>query len=157
MSQNKHYLLASDAGYGFIGKLEDFYAKNRAGKSTLSLPNGSKPLQPRLVTNKETDLIATVTNTGHLLITPLKEIPELAKGKGNKIINIPSARVATREEFLVDIVILQEKQTLVVMSGSKKVQLKPSDWKHFAGERGRRGLKLPRGLQKADKLSVVNS
>lgn len=151
------YLLASDAGYGFIGKLEDFYAKNRAGKSTLSLPNGSKPLQPRLVTNKETDLIATVTNTGHLLITPLKEIPELAKGKGNKIINIPSARVATREEFLVDIVILQEKQTLVVMSGSKKVQLKPSDWKHFAGERGRRGLKLPRGLQKADKLSVVNS
>ncbi|SRR5579883_739040 len=150
----QNYLIASDAGYGFTTKLENLYAKNRAGKSTLSLPNSSKPLHPRLVTNKETDFVAAVTNTGHLLITPLKDIPDLAKGKGNKIINIPGARVQSREEFVADIAVLPENASLLVFSGSKKIQLKPADWGHFIGERGRRGLKLPRGMQKADKLAV---
>lgn len=150
------YLLASDAGYGYITKLENMYAKNRAGKGMLSLPNGSKPLLPKLITTKENSLIASVTNTGHLLVFPLKDLPELAKGKGNKILSIPSARVTAREEFLVDIAILQPKQNLIVKAGTKKLTLKPSDWKHFIGERGRRGLKLPRGFQKTDKLLTEN-
>lgn len=154
---DQRYLVASDAGYGFVGKLEDFITKNRTGKATLSLPKGAKPLVPQLITDLENNLIATVTNTGHLLVTPLKELPELAKGKGNKIINIPSSRVQSREEFLVDIAILSANQNLIVQAGNKKWVLKPSDWKHFLGERGRRGLKLPKGMQKADKLKVENS
>jgi topoisomerase-4 subunit A len=150
------YLLASDAGYGYITKLENMYAKNRAGKGMLSLPNGSKPLLPKLIIEQEKALIAAVTNTGHLLVFPLKDLPELAKGKGNKILSIPGAKVAAREEFLVDIAIFQPKQHLVVKAGTKKLVLKPSDWKHFTGERGRRGLKLPRGFQKTDKLLVEN-
>lgn len=152
---DQKYLLASDAGYGFIAKLEDLYAKNRAGKATLSLPNGSKPLTPRLVTNPETALIAAVTNTGHLLVTTFKDIPELAKGKGNKIVNIPGARVLSREEFLADIAVLQENQILVVKTGNKQLKLKPADWKHYLGERGRRGNKLPRAFQKVDALDVI--
>lgn len=149
------YLLASDAGYGFITKLENLFAKNRAGKATISLPNGSKPLQPKLITDKENELIATVTNTGHLLIFSLKDLPEMAKGKGNKMLSIPGAKVATREEFLVDMAVLNPNQELIAMSGNKKLTLKPKDWQHFVAERGRRGLKLPRGFQKVDKL-VVN-
>lgn len=148
------YLVSSDAGYGFIGKAEDFYAKNRAGKATLSLPKGAKPIAPKLISHKETDLIAAVTNTGHLLICSLQDIPELAKGKGNKIINIPSSKVATREEFVVDIAILPANYHLIVYAGNKKLQLKPNDWKHYVSERGRRGNKLPRGFQKADALGV---
>ncbi|MHB1949618.1 MAG: DNA topoisomerase IV subunit A [Gammaproteobacteria bacterium] len=148
------YLLASDAGYGFTTKLENLYAKNRAGKATLSLPSGSKPLSPKLVGNKETDFIAAVSNTGLLLIFPLKDLPELSKGKGNKMLSIPGARVTTREEFLVDIALLQPEQSLVVKLGNKKLVLKPKDWQHYVGERGRRGNKLPRGFQKVDKLAV---
>lgn len=152
---DQKYLLASDAGYGFIAKLEDLYAKNRAGKSTLSLPNGSKPLTPRLITNSETDLIAAVTNTGHLLVTTFQDIPELAKGKGNKIVNIPGARVLSREEFIADVVVLRPDDMLIVKSGNKQLKLKPSDWKHYMGERGRRGNKLPRAFQKVDSLSII--
>lgn len=148
------YLLASDAGYGFTTKLENLYAKNRAGKATINLPNGSKTLSPRLVMDKEIDLIAAATNTGHLLIFPLKDLPELTKGKGNKILGIPSAKVLSREEFLVDIILLQPNQALIIISGNKKLVLKPTDWKHYLGERGRRGNKLPRGFQKIDKLNV---
>lgn len=147
------YLLASDAGYGFTVKLEDLFAKNRAGKLSLSLPKGSKALTPKMITNKETDFIAAATNTGHLLIFALKELPDLAKGKGNKILSIPGSRVLNREEFVTDIAVLQENQFLIIYSGSKKLKLKPSDWKHYIGERGRRGLKLPRSFQKLDKIS----
>ncbi|HEX2549476.1 MAG TPA: DNA topoisomerase IV subunit A, partial [Gammaproteobacteria bacterium] len=151
----QNYLLASDAGYGFIVQLGELQGKNRAGKSALNVPNGGKALTPRLIKNKDTDLIATATNTGHLLIFPLKELPELTKGKGNKILQIPSSRVLTREEYLVDIVTLGPEQTLVIMAGSKKLALKPKDWEHYLSERGRRGNKLPRAFQNPDKIEVV--
>lgn len=149
------YLLASDAGYGFIVKFEDLYAKNRAGKATLSLPKGALPLFPRPIQNKDTDLIAIATNTGHLLICSFNEIPELAKGKGNKIINIPSSRIQSREEYASDIAVLNKNNVLVVFSGNKKLSLKPKDWQHYLGERGKRGNKLPRAFQKVDKLLVL--
>jgi len=149
------FLLASDAGYGFVVKLEELYAKNKAGKAMISLPKGSRPLLPRLVTNQETDLIAAVTNTGHLLIFPLKELPELTKGKGNKILSIPGSRVAAREEFIIDLVVTGSNDILVVKAGNKQLKLKPQDWKHYIGERGRRGNKLPRAVQKVDSLMVV--
>lgn len=150
------FLLASDAGYGFIVKLEDLYAKNKNGKATLNLPKGSKPLLPRVISNSETDLIAAATNTGHLLLFPLKELPELSKGKGNKIIGIPGSRVASREEFVIDIAILAADQLLMIKSGNKQLKLKPTDWQHYMGERGRRGNKLPRAFQKVDFLGVDN-
>ena len=148
------YLLVSDAGYGFITALESLYGKNRAGKAALSCPKGSYALEPKLITNEKKDLIAAVTNTGHLLVFPLKDLPALSKGKGNKIVTIPSARVVSREEFIADIAVLQENQLLIVKVGSKQLKLKPSDWKHYLGERGRRGNKLPRAFQKVDKLLV---
>lgn len=152
----QQFVLASDAGYGFIAKLEDLYGKNRGGKTILSLPKGSKPLTPRLITETKDVFIATVSNMGHLLIFPLQELPVLQKGKGNKIISIPSARVLSREEFVVDIAILKTNQLLGLTSGSKQLKLKPTDWKHYIGERGRRGNKLPRGYQKVDAVSVID-
>jgi topoisomerase-4 subunit A len=148
------YLLASDAGYGFIAKLEDLYAKNRAGKATLSVPKGSRALHPKLITNADTALVAAVTNTGHLLIFALKDLPALTKGKGNKILAVPSGKIVSREEFVIDIAILQENQILIVKTGNKQLKLKPTDWKHYLGERGRRGNKLPRAFQKIDVLLV---
>lgn len=150
------FVLASDAGYGFIVKLEELFAKNRAGKTALNCPNSSKALHPRLVNNIETDFIAAVTNTGLLLIFPLKELPELPKGKGNKILNIPSSKVASREEYLQDIAILQPNQTLAIAGDTKPFKMKPADWQHFVGERARRGLKLPRGCRKMNGLIVLN-
>lgn len=150
----QHYVFASDAGYGFVTKLGDLYGKNRAGKSALTLPSGSKALQPRLITNKDSDYIAAVTNTGHLLVFPLKELPELTKGKGNKILGIPGKRVQTREEYIADLVVLPSEQTLIINAGKKQLKLKVKDWQHYLSERGRRGNKLPRAFQNADGLSV---
>lgn len=148
-------LLASDAGYGFITKVEELYSKNKTGKTILKLPTNSQVLIPRLVTDIENNLIAAVTNSGHLLIIPAKDLPILPKGKGNKIINIASSKAAKREEYVVDITVLNQGNELVLFSGKRSFNLKSADLKHYISERGKRGNKLPRGFQKVERLGVV--
>jgi topoisomerase-4 subunit A len=148
------FVLASDAGYGFIVKLGELLAKNRAGKTILSLPKESKALTPRAVTNPNEEFIAVVTNIGNLLVFPLKELPQLAKGKGNKLISIPSSKVASREEYVLDMAILGKNQNLLITNDGKPFVMKPADWQHYLGERARRGNKLPRGCRTVAKLKV---
>src|SRR5690606_8765954 len=100
-------LLASDAGYGFTTKLDNLLSKNRAGKAILSLPEGGKVTPALLVNDPENDDVVAVTNEGRMLVFKVKELPELPKGKGNKIIGIPSARVQSREEFVVAYAVLE--------------------------------------------------
>ncbi|MDO9322617.1 MAG: DNA topoisomerase IV subunit A [Pseudomonas sp.] len=148
------YVIASDAGYGFVVKGEDLQAKNKAGKALLTLPNGAKVMLPRPLANREQDLLAAVTTEGRLLVFPIRDLPQLGKGKGNKIIGIPGERVASREEYLTDLAVLPAGATLVLIAGKRTLSLKADDLEHYKGERGRRGNKLPRGFQRVDSLLV---
>ncbi|MFJ4441521.1 DNA topoisomerase IV subunit A [Pseudomonas sp. NPDC089422] len=148
------YVVASDAGYGFVVKGEDLQAKNKAGKGLLSLPNGAKVMTPRPVADREQDWLAAVTTEGRLLVFKVSDLPQLGKGKGNKIIGVPGDRVASREEFVTDLAVVAEGATLVLQAGKRTLSLKPDDLEHYKGERGRRGSKLPRGFQRVDSLQV---
>ena len=148
------YLLASDNGYGFVGTLEDFMANKKAGKGVLSVMTGAVALAPSLVARLETDRIAAITNTGLLLIHSLQDLPQMNKGKGNKILNIPGAKHKSGEEFLIAAVVLPIGAKLIVHSGSRFCTLKTADLKEYVGERGQRGHKLPRGYQKVDRVEV---
>ncbi|MEI8054453.1 MAG: DNA topoisomerase IV subunit A [bacterium] len=147
-------LLASDAGYGFIAKLEDLYTKNRSGKATLNLPKNAKALPPRMITNIDDQYLTTITNEGRMLLFPLAYLPTLSRGKGNKIISIPSALAAKHEEYVVDLVVLSKTDKLVLTSGKRSLTLSFVDLAAYQGERGRRGNKLPRGLQSIDSVRV---
>ncbi|WGL61861.1 DNA topoisomerase IV subunit A [Pseudomonas sp. CW003PS] len=148
------YVIASDAGYGFVVKGEDLQAKNKAGKALLTLPNGAKVVAPKPVNNLEDDWLAAVTTEGRLLLFPVRDLPQLGKGKGNKIIGIPGERVASREEYLTDLAIVPSGSSLVLQAGKRTLTLKADDLEHYKGERGRRGNKLPRGFQRVDQLLV---
>jgi topoisomerase-4 subunit A len=148
------YVVASDAGYGFVVKGEDLQAKNKAGKALLSLPTGAKVLAPKPLLSREQDWLAAVTTEGRLLLFPVRDLPQLGKGKGNKIIGIPGERVASREEYLTDLAVLPSGATLVLQAGKRTLSLKADDLEHYKGERGRRGNKLPRGFQRVDALLV---
>ena len=148
------YLLASDAGYGFVAKLGDLQSKNRAGKAVITLPKGSQVLQPAAIGSIEESLVAAVSSEGRLLIFPLADLPQMSRGKGNKIIGIPGARVQSREEYVVAIQVVKEQDTLVIYSGKRHQNFKYKDLEHYRGERGRRGNKLPRGFQKVDSMRV---
>ncbi len=148
------YLLASDAGYGFRVKLADMFAKNKSGKALLSLPKGGRVLPPLAVTDAATDRVAAITNEGRMLVFPLSELPEMARGKGNKIIGIPAKRIAAREEFVVALAVVPQGESLTAHAGKRYIVLKPSDLDTYQGERGRRGSKLPRGFQRVDRVEV---
>jgi topoisomerase-4 subunit A len=148
------FLLASDSGYGFTIKLSDMFTRNKAGKSTLSVPRGAGVLPPVPVRSLEDDWIVAVSTEGYMLVIPLAELPQMLRGKGNKIINIPSARLKTREEYVAAIRCIQDGEKLTVFAGKKHKTMQAAEVDEFEGERGRRGRKLPRGYQKVDSIRV---
>ncbi|APF04673.1 TPA: DNA topoisomerase IV subunit A [Legionella pneumophila] len=150
-------LLATDSGYGFIAKIEDLYVKNRNGKACIKLGENSHVLPPRLIPNRDQLFVACATNVGRLLIFSLEELPELSRGKGNKLISIPAAKAVSREEYIVDVQVLTTNDALTVHAGKRHFTLKGEDLIHYKGERGRRGNRLPRGLQNVTQLHVTQS
>jgi topoisomerase-4 subunit A len=145
-------LLASDAGYGFVGTFADLVSRNKAGKAVLSLPTGAKVLPPIPIKNPETDLVVAISTEGRMLVFPVADLPQLSKGKGNKILSIPSARAASREEYLKLLTVVPAATAVTLVAGKRKMTIKVDDLAHYIGERGRRGNKLPRGLQRIDEL-----
>lgn len=153
-TDNDLYLLASDAGYGFVARLDEMQARNKAGKAVLKLPSGSKVLPPQRVLDYDKDLIAAVTTEGRLLVFPISDLPQMARGKGNKIIGVPAAKVTTREEYVVAVTVLPAGRGVTLFAGKRHITLKSGDLEHYLGERGRRGNKLPRGFQRVDAMAV---
>ncbi|MBX9608688.1 MAG: DNA topoisomerase IV subunit A [Gammaproteobacteria bacterium] len=148
-------LLASDHGYGFVATVEELITKNRAGKAVLSLAPGARVLPPVALDSADDDWVACATNTGHLLIFAASEMPRMARGKGQKLLQLPTAKLKSREEIMQSVVVLRRGQELRVHSGNRHFTLKESDQRHYQAERARRGLKLPRGFQRVDRLEAV--
>jgi len=153
--QRRAYLIASDAGYGFICPFEALLAKPRSGKTLLTLPEGARVLPPVPVPGTALDRVAAATTSGHLLVFPAADLPALNRGKGNKIIGIPAARAKTRDEYVAAIAIVPEGAGLAIHSGKRSFTLKPADLDRYQGERGRRGAMLPRGFQKVDGMEAA--
>ncbi|NTS78305.1 DNA topoisomerase IV subunit A [Catenovulum sp. SM1970] len=150
------YLMASDAGYGFVTQFKDLVSKNKNGKAVLTLPANAKVLPPVKLSNVE-QFVVGVSNEGRMLVFPIADLPSLAKGKGNKVISISAERARNREEYLRHIRVVSEQDGIVLVAGKRKMTLKPKDWEHYKGERGRRGNKLPRGLQRVDDVLIESN
>ncbi len=148
-------LLASDAGYGFITKLEELYTKNRSGKAELKLSKNAKVLPPRIITNLDGQYLVAITNIGKMLVFPVAYLPKLNRGKGNKIIGISSALAAKREEYIIALVILGEENKLQITSGKRSLTFSFTELGAYQGERGRRGNNLPHGLKQVDAVKVI--
>ena len=129
-------------------------SRNKAGKALLSLPANAKVLLPQKVDKSKAQSILAITNEGRMLLFSLDALPQLTKGKGNKIIGIPTERAKNREELLIHLNVIPEDMPVTLWAGKRKLTLKPSDLEHYRGERGRRGAKLPRGLQRVDSVEL---
>jgi topoisomerase-4 subunit A len=141
------YVMLSDAGYGFICEIENMLTKNKKGKATLSVPKGAEALPPLRVNSLQQDYLAVVTTAGYLTIYPVTELPELGKGKGVKLINVPSALLKQRSEYVLGATTFKKGQHVLVHSGKRYLRLKGQDLDNYMGERGKRGRKLPKGFQ----------
>jgi len=147
------FLFATSSGYGFVGKLGDMSTRNKSGKSVLTVPAGSKVLPPQHIKDNKKDVVVAIGSDGKMLLFPIDELPELSKGKGNKILAIPKVKGKASLE-LQYIRILSAKESLKIISGKRHTTLRSKDLEHYFAERGRRGLSLPRGFQKVAKVVV---
>jgi topoisomerase-4 subunit A len=147
------WLLASDAGYGFTVRLKELITDRRAGKSVLTVPEGALVLPPAPVLDANS-LVAVATNEGRLLVFKIADVPELPKGKGNKLFNVPVKTFETREEFLAGVAVVAPGGNLLVHAGERKMTLEWADLKPYRGERAQRGAVLPRGWRGVTRLEV---
>jgi len=146
---------ASDAGYGFIGTIGDLLSKKKAGKASLSVPNGAKVMKVISVQDLDNQYVAVATNRGRLLVFLVSELPILSKGKGNKLIQIPAKDLKAREEFVVSICVLLETQNLKVYAGKRHLTIKFQDLTNYISSRARRGNLLPKGYHGVDSLEAI--
>jgi topoisomerase-4 subunit A len=150
------WLLASDAGYGFTVRLKELITDRRAGKTVLNVPDGSMVLPPAAVLSPES-LVVVVSSEGKLLAFPVGDVPEMPRGKGNKLYDIPGRKAAAREELMTGLAVVPPKGSLVLWAGEKQKTLEWGDLKEYRGQRAQRGTVLPRGWpRKVDRLEAVS-
>ena len=148
------YLLSTTAGYGFVVKVEEMISRNKSGKALLTVPDGASILPPVALRQLDQDWVAAVTSEGYLLAFPVADLPELARGKGSKIIGIPAGRIKAGEESMAAIAVAGPGDNLKLFSGKRHIGLKRRDLQAYLGERGRRGRKLPRGFQSVQAMAL---
>ncbi|QLB21678.1 DNA topoisomerase IV subunit A [Vespertiliibacter pulmonis] len=153
--ENTPILMASDSGYGFISRFSDLISRNKAGKAVISLSENAKVLLPQCLDENDDNLLVAMSSLGKMLVFPVKELPMLSKGKGNKIINISSAAAKAGTELLNRLLIIRPNQSLVFTSGKRKIVLKPNDIAQYRGERARKGASL-RGLNADSVVNIVD-
>ena len=154
--ENSKVLMASNSGYGFICTFEDLVSRNKAGKAVISLTENAKVLPPKLLEENAENLLVAISNVGRMLVFPVSELPSLSKGKGNKIINISAQAAKDGNELLVKLLIIKPTQSLVFISGKRKITLKPLDIENYRGERARKGAQLIRGLNVNTEIEIID-
>jgi topoisomerase-4 subunit A len=153
--QQQKLVLASSWGYGFVTETANLHSKMKAGKAMLSLPGNSQPMEPAIISSGDADTVVCVTSDGYLLAFPLSDLPELTKGKGNKLINIPPKRLKSGDEFMIGMVVVSESEEVLVWAGQRYLRIGKKDLQHFKAERAKRGRKLPRGFQRVTRIEIA--
>ena len=148
------YLFSTNAGYGFVARLGDLFSRNKAGKAVISVPQGAIVLPAQAVASLTEDRVCAISNTGSLLAFPVGELPEMAKGKGNKIYNVPGAKFKSGEESMIALAVLSPNRKLRITSGKRHTTIKYKELDEYLGTRGQRGRKLPRGFQNVQAIEV---
>ena len=146
------FMISNSAGYGYISEFQNMVSAKKSGKAFMKLPKGAKILKAFKVEEGHKFIVA-VSSIGRLLIFSLSELPILAKGKGNKIINIPKVKFESGEESLSHIALLAESSSLRIESGKRFLTLKIKDLENYISSRAKRGNLLPQGYRKVDAIS----
>jgi topoisomerase-4 subunit A len=154
-SSDQKIVLASTFGYGFLTEVANLPSRMKAGKAVLTVPTGALPVMPALYSEQASNTIICATSDGYLLAFPLEDVPELSKGKGNKLINVPPKRLKAGEEFMVGMTVMADKEEILIWAGQRYLRMGAKDIEHFRGDRAHRGRKLPRGFQRVTKIELA--
>lgn len=153
--EDSEYLLCTDASYGFVARLGDLHTRNKAGKAALRVPAGTHVLSPKRVLDFANDWVGIISNTGRLLIFAVNTLTRMAKGKGIRLIGIPSEKHKDGEEWVVDLTVFSKSESLRISSGNRTHTIKPNAFDKYIGSRGHRGKFLPRGFRRVQSIEAI--
>jgi topoisomerase-4 subunit A len=153
--EKQKLIMATTHGYGFVVPFGSLLSRNKNGKQMVSLTQNARLLAPCLVADVARDRIVVATSLGHLLMFSVAELPELDKGKGNKLIDISKPKLTKGEELCAGVAVIAEGGEVLIYSGSRHMTLKWSDLVAYGGARAQRGGLLPRGFQRVDRIEAV--
>ncbi|MGN1394452.1 MAG: DNA topoisomerase IV subunit A [Succinivibrionaceae bacterium] len=156
-NDDDYYLISTDAGYGFVCQYKDMISKTSNGKALINVSQSAKVLEPLFIRDIDNSLCLAISKVGKMLLFKISELPKLSKGKGNRMIYISSEKLQTREDYVIASCILQLEDSVIIHSGMRKLTIKPTDLDTYKGERGRKGVKLPKGLQKVTSIEKVEN
>ena len=148
------WLLATDAGYGFTVRFKDLVTDRRAGKTVLNVPENALVLPPAFVASPD-GLVCVVSSEGKMLAFKVADVPEMPRGKGNKLYDIPAKKAAAREEMLTGLAVVPPQGELIIHSGEKRKALSWGELKDYRGARAQRGAVLTRGWRQVDRLEAT--
>jgi len=155
-SDDDQFLMSSSHGYGYVVKFSDMLTRSKNGKAQISLSKGAQLMPVVAVTDYESDQVVSITSDGYIALLEVNSVPQLARGKGNKIQGIPPKRIKAGEEEVAFIACLSPKQKLVVHCGKKYKTMNLKELEEYRIERGKRGRKLPRGYQNVTAIEVID-
>lgn len=156
-TENDMYLIGSDAGYGFICKYDDMLGKLVTGRSLINIPSYANLLSPLLIKDIDNALCLLISSSGRMLLFKVIDLPKLSRGKGSRMISIAVAKSEVREEYVKTWVILLPGESVVIYAGKRKLSIKPADLESYYGERGRRGVALPKPLRNVDSIEIISA
>ncbi|WP_180065978.1 DNA topoisomerase IV subunit A [Acinetobacter sp. YH16037] len=139
-------LAMSSKGYGFKTQAKNLDTNAKAGKAFLSLSEGAAVMNLTAIENATH--LALLSSAGRLLLVELDELPVLNKGKGNKLIQLEA------KDQIVSMTTLNLDEIIQVLAGNQQLKLKADDLQKYVGKRASKGVLLPRGYQKANKLFI---
>ena len=145
------YLIMNSAGFGYISEFKNMVSNKKSGRAFMKIPHDADLLRAIRV-REDHVYIAAVSNIGRLLLFKIDELPILGKGKGNKIINIPTAKFIAKEEFMAQAQLISLTSSLRIESGKRFLSLKLKDLENYVSSRAKRGNLLPQGYRKVDKM-----
>jgi len=136
------YLVASTEGDGFVVAAEELLAQTRAGKQVLNLAGSARTIVCRAVAG---DHVAAVGDNRKLLVFPLAELPEMARGKGVRLQKFKDGGLSDATTFrLADGLAWKDP------AGRTRTETDLAEW---LGKRATAGRMAPRGFPRDNRFN----
>jgi len=136
----RQFLVASSGGHGFVVPEDAVLAQTRAGKQVLNVSGQTEAVVSRIV---EGDHVAVVGENRKLIIFPIKELPEMTRGRGVILQRYNSGGLSDAKTFTL-------KEGLSWQSGSRTRT--ETDLKAWIGKRGQAGRVAPSGFASSNRF-----
>lgn len=153
--KNQKYLLSCNAGYGFICNFNNLIAKNKKGKKIITLPKHAKMLKPIKLKEEKKNLILIITKLGRMLIFPTSDLPNLKKGKGDKMIDIKKIKISKKQDKIIWLKIIQLESSIIFYIKKNKIKLTQKELKKYYIKKGKRGILLPKTIKNTKQIKNI--